>query len=168
MRCPECEHEQKYRDGKHWQRSAAITLYFGEKKKTGSAILLSGGSSTVYRREVTMHLPIRSWRWQSLGPGGAKEAGYRSNLSSCWLRSRFGGIGLAERPVLGVVVFIAVLPCIIGLSRRKTVFHFLTAYHLVYRYHGTHPISGLADGRFLHTTETELQQFCMRLSGILW
>jgi len=40
------------------------------------------------------------------------------------------------------------------------VFHFLSAYHLIYRYHGTHPIAGLADGQaFLHTTETELREF---------
>ena len=40
------------------------------------------------------------------------------------------------------------------------MFHFLSAYHLIYRYHGTHPIAGLADGQaFLHTTETELREF---------
>jgi len=158
MRCPECEHEQKYRDGKHCEKCGYHFVF--RRKKDGISDfafrriihrLSEGGHYAFTDTQLALAIARPWWGKRSWIP-----------LKPIFLLAAISfGIGLVERPVLGVVVFIAVLPCIIGLSRRsKTVFHFLTAYHLVYRYHGTHPISGLADGQaFLHTTETELQQF---------
>lgn len=165
MRCPECKHEQKYRDGKHCGKCGYRFVFRRKKDRISDFAfrqiihrLSEGGHYAFTDTQLALAIARPWWGKRSWIP--LKPIFLLAVISFGFGLISFG-IDLQKGFNLGVGVFVTMLPLVIGLSRwGKTVFHFLSAYHLVYRYQKTHPISSLADGQaFLHTTEIELQNF---------
>lgn len=152
MRCPECKHNQKYRDG---TRCGTCNYRFVFRKKNDrisdftfrqiSQRLSDDGHQAFTVTQLALAI-CRHWRKHYLGP-----IGYSIIIL---LISVF--VGLMAHPKVGLGVFLALSVLAMLLHRwGKTGLPFGEARKLVERYHQAHPIAALADGRaFQRNTES--------------
>lgn len=154
MRCPECNHNQKYRDG---TRCGKCSYQFVLRKKSDG--LSDHGLRQIIKRlsdsgqyaftETQLLLEIcRYWRRSA-----TKEMIIGLVISAIPLAIFGIAIGWA---VGGVIYGINLIWMIWGSQRRKTHLPLAKARKLVQRYHQAHPITELADGKaFLQQATAE-------------
>lgn len=144
MRCPDCNHFQKYRSG---TRCGQCGYRFVFRKKTDDIAdftlrqmiqrLSDNGQYAFTATQLALVL-CRHWRRSAWGPIG------------CGLIALLVPVGVLiinGQGLIGALLFVVALPLIIHLSRRQaTVLPFNKASDLIRRYHQAHPIAGLADG----------------------
>jgi len=147
MRCPECKHNQKYKEG---TRCKQCRYQFVFRKKDDEITDLA--MRQIIQRlsdheqysftETQLALEIcRLWRKKTLGPVGCSVitliVSVIAGLIAFNKWSWFGGI----------LILAVLLPLAIWLGQRgKSKLPFNKACKIVKRYHQTHPINQLADG----------------------
>lgn len=145
MRCPDCNHTQKYRNG---ARCGRCGYRFVFRKKTDQISdftlrqmirrLSDDGQYAFTATQLALAL-CRHWRRSAWGPIG------------CGLIALLAPVGIlvmAGYGIPGAILFVAAVPLVVGLGRwRAAVLPFNRASDLVRRYHQAHPIAALADGR---------------------
>jgi hypothetical protein len=145
MRCPDCNHSQKYRSG---TRCGQCNYRFVFRKKadqiTDFALrqmiqrLSDNGQYAFTATQLALAL-CRHWRQSVWGPIG------------CGLIALLVPVGILiinGYGLIGALLFVVALPLIIHLSRRQaSALPFHKASDLIRRYHQAHPIAGLADGK---------------------
>lgn len=143
MRCPECKHTQKHREGTRCQKCRYQFIF---RKSTDGISdfafrqmiqrLSDGGRQAFTATQLALAI-CRSWRQKK---GALIGCGAVAVIVALL-------IGFGQHAVLGVAVFLILsTPIIAGWWRRgRLPFH--KARGLVDRYHQAHPITTLADGR---------------------
>lgn len=155
MRCPDCKHNQRYRDG---TRCGKCGYQFVLRKRTDTI------------SDYTLRQIIK--RLSDQGQYSFTATQLELELCRCWRRkitqALIGGIASAGL-VAAVVIFLAhgwgiasvvfillVLLAVWRTQRKKIVLPLAKARKLLKRYRQTHPIAELADGQaFLQQTPTE-------------
>lgn len=143
MRCPQCNHQQKYQSG---TRCGQCHYRFLFRKKSDRISdfsfrqiierLSDHGQQAFTATQLALAI-CRYWRKQYLG-----VIGYSVGIT---MISLF--IGFIVRPKVGVMVFLTLAVIAFLLHRfGRTHIDFSQARKLVDRYHQVHPISVLADG----------------------
>ena len=144
MRCPNCNHTQKYRSG---TRCGQCGYQFVFRKKTDQITdlplrkviqrLSDNGQYAFPATQLALVL-CRHWRRSKWGP------------ISCGLIALLIAVGVLIMNgfgIIGAILFVVALPLIIHLSRRQaSTLPFHKASDLIRRYHRAHPIAELADG----------------------
>lgn len=145
MRCPECKHNQKYRDG---TRCGKCGYQFVLIKKKGDGLsdfalrqiiqrLSDGGQQAFTATQLALAI-CRSWREKK---GALIGCGAAIVIVACII-----GFGLGT--VIGGFIFFLIFSMllVVGYWRRSGLpVH--KARKLIDRYHQAHPITALADGR---------------------
>lgn len=145
MRCPDCNHSQKYQAG---ARCGQCGYRFVFRKKvdqiTDSALrqmiqrLSDNGQYAFTATQLALVL-CRHWRRSTWGTVGC---GLIVLLVPLLILIAMG------QGIIGAILFVVALPLVIHLGRRQaTVLPFNKASDLIRRYHQAHPIAGLADGK---------------------
>lgn len=143
MRCPECKHTQKYREGTRCQKCRYQFIF---RKSTDGISdfafrqmiqrLSDGGQQAFTATQLALAI-CRSWRQK------------RGAFIGCGVVAVIVAllIGFGQHALLGVAVFLILsTPIITGWwGRARLAFH--KARKLVDHYHQAHPITALADGR---------------------
>lgn len=153
MRCPECKHNQKYRDG---TRCGKCGYQFVLIKKKGDGLsdfalrqiiqrLSDGGQQTFTVTQLALAI-CRSWRQKK----GALVGCGVVTMAVALL------IGLAQHVFLGLVVFMILSAIIVAGWWRRGRLPFHKARGLVDRYHQAHPITALADGQAFRQQATPI------------
>ncbi len=144
MRCPDCNHVQKYRSG---ARCGQCNYRFVFRKKTDDITdftlrqmiqrLSDNGQYAFTATQLALAL-CRHWRRSAWGPLGC---------GIITLLIPLGGLIMTGHGVIGALLCVVALPLVIHLSRRQaSALPFHKASDLIRRYHQAHPIAGLADG----------------------
>jgi hypothetical protein len=148
MRCPECNHNQKFKDGTYCKQ-CRYTFVFRKKQDQISDFTLrqiiqrlsDNGQYAFTATQLALEIG-RLWRKKNLGPLGCSVIAL--------IVSVFAGlIAFAEWGWLGGALIPAVLlPVAVWLGQRgKNALSIDKARQIIKQYHQVHPISGLADGR---------------------
>lgn len=144
MRCPDCKHNQRYRNGTRCGKCGYQFVF----RKSADGIndfalwqiiqrLSEGGQQAFTTTQLTLAI-CRSWRKKDAGLIGCGVVATVITLV----------IGLALNLTLGMGAFLILLPFVIWAgSRSKRMLPFQKARDLVNRYHQAHPITALADGQ---------------------
>lgn len=154
MRCPECQHDQKHKDG---TRCKKCHYQFVLRKKDDQISdlalrqiiqrLSDNGQYSFTATQVALEI-CRLWRKKTLGPVGCSViALIVSVIAGLIAFSEWSWFG-------GILIFAVILPLAIWLGQRgKSKLSFSKAREIINRYHQAHPIHGLADGAaFRHQT----------------
>ncbi len=143
MRCPECKHTQKYREGTRCKKCGYQFVFRKSADGiTDSALrqmiqrLSDSGQQAFTATQLALAI-CRSWRQKK---GAFIGCGVVAVVVALL-------IGFGQHALLGVAVFLILsIPIIVGWwGRARLPFH--KARKLVDRYHQAHPIAALADGR---------------------
>lgn len=148
MRCPECKHNQRYKEGMRCN-NCRYQFVFHKKQDPISDYALrqliqrlsDHGQLSFTATQLALEI-CRFWRKKILGPIGcgiiALVIGAFVGLFVAGIWEWWGGI---------LIPVVVVLPLAIGLSRKeKSKLAFGKARTLVNRYHQAHPIQALANG----------------------
>lgn len=147
MRCPECSHRQKFKDGAHCQKCRYRFVFRRQQDQisdfTLRQIILRLSDQGHYAFTATqLALEIcRLWRKKALGLFGCGLiALIVSVIAGLVVFTEWGGLGAALVPLI-------ILPLAFWLGRRsKATLSIGKARRIVTQYHQAHPIQGLADG----------------------
>ena len=148
MRCPECNHNQKYRDGARCQHCHYQFVFRNKKARISdfslrqiTQRLSDNGQYAFTATQLALEIS-RLWRKKNLGPLGC-------SVIALIVSVIVGLIAFAEWGWLGgALIPVVLLPVALWLGRRgKSLLSVDEAHKIIQRYHQVHPISGLADGR---------------------
>ena len=147
MRCPECNHRQKFKDGAHCQKCRYRFVFRSKQDQISDFTLrqiiqrLSDQGHYAFTATQLALEICRLWRKKALGLlGCGLIALIVSVIAGLVVFSGWGGLAAALVPL-------TILPPALWLGRRsKTRFSIGKARQIVAQYHQAHPIQALADG----------------------
>ncbi|MCP5197572.1 MAG: hypothetical protein H6974_12450 [Gammaproteobacteria bacterium] len=147
MRCPECQHDQKYKEGARCKK-CHYQFVFRKKNDQISDFTLrqmiqrlsDNGQYAFTATQLALEI-CRLWRKKTLGPVGC-------GIIALVLSVIAGLIAFDQwHWLVGVLLLAIVLPLAVWLGQRgKNKLSFSKARGIIDRYHQAHPIDGLADG----------------------
>ncbi|MDG4555102.1 MAG: hypothetical protein P9E24_12795 [Candidatus Competibacter sp.] len=147
MRCPECKHNQKYKDGTRCNKCRYRFVFRKKEDRISDFTLrqiiqrLSDNGQQVFTTTQLALAICRLWRKKTLGPIGCGViALVVSAIVGLFTFSEWSGWD-------GALILAVLLPLAIWLGRRgKNKLPFDKARKIVEHYHQAHPIQALADG----------------------
>lgn len=164
MRCPDCKHDQKYKDGTRCGKCGYQFVLLRKKGDNLSDLALrqmiqrlsDNGQYAFTATQLALEI-CRYWRGKAWGPFGCGV------VSAVIVVAGLGFLWKSE-PIAGLLIGIGIALCIVlplamkvG-SREKNTLPFRSASQLIDKYHRIHPIAGLADGKaFTQPTMGETQ-----------
>lgn len=144
MRCPECKHSQKYREGSRCKKCNYPFVFRRSVDRISDYALrqtihrLSGGGQQTFTATQLALEICRIWRKKAMSMIVAGVVVAVIALA----------IGLFLKPAIGAVAFLIMCPLALwNVARSKRHFPYYKARALVDRYHQVHPIVALADGQ---------------------
>lgn len=156
MRCPECKHNQKYKDGTRCNKCRYQFVFRKKEDRISDFALrqtvqrLSDNGQQAFTTTQLALAICRLWRKKTLGPVGCGViALIASVIAGLFAFSEWSWRG-------GALILALLLPLAIWLGRReKSKLPFDKARKIVDQYHQAHPIQALADGTaFRHQAAT--------------
>lgn len=147
MRCPECKHNQRYKDGTRCNKCRYQFVFRKKEDRISDFALrqtvqrLSDNEQQAFTTTQLALAICRLWRKKTLGPVGCGViALIVSAIAGLFAFSNWSWWG-------GALILAVLLPLAIWLGRReKGKLPFEKARKIVDQYHQAHPIQALADG----------------------
>ncbi len=147
MRCPECKHNQKYKDGTRCNKCRYQFVFRKKEDRISDFALrqtvqrLSDNGQQAFTTTQLALAICRLWRKKTLGPVGCGViALIASVIAGLFAFSEWSWRG-------GALILALLLPLAIWLGRReKSKLPFGKAREIINKYHQAHPIQALADG----------------------
>ncbi len=144
MRCPECKHSQKYREGSRCKKCNYLFVFRRNVDRISDYALRQtiqrlsdGGQQAFTATQLALEI-CRIWRKKAMSMIAAGVVVAVIALA----------IGLFLKPAIGMVTFLILCPLVLwNVTRSKRTFPYYKARVLVERYHQAHPIAALADGQ---------------------
>ncbi len=156
MRCPECNHNQKYKDGTRCNKCRYQFVFRKKEDRISDFALrqtvqrLSDNGQQAFTTTQLALAICRLWRKKTLGPVGCGVVAIIvSAIVGLFAFSKWSWWG-------GALILALLLPLAIWLGRQeKSKLPFDKARKIVDQYHQAHPIQALADGTaFRHQAAT--------------